>query len=117
MAGLRTAEWRKLRVEILRRDQNTCYLCGTPEANEVDHIWPRSKGGDMFDPLNCAAICRACNLAKGDRFFSPAPTPPVFSGFSVPKSPTAATIKAFACRFETITAKSCVSVPISAGGF
>ena len=62
---------------VLDRDGRICYACGQ-EANEVDHIWPRAKGGDMFDPLNCAAICRACNLAKGDRFFSPTPTPPVF---------------------------------------
>jgi len=72
-----SGQWKKLRLSILDRDGRICYACGN-EANEVDHIWPRSKGGDMFDPQNCAAICRACNLAKGDRFFSPTPTPPVF---------------------------------------
>jgi len=77
-------QWKKLRLMVLDRDGRICYACGN-EANEVDHIWPRSKGGDMFDPLNCAAICRACNLAKGDRFFSPTPTPPVFSSSFSPK--------------------------------
>jgi 5-methylcytosine-specific restriction endonuclease McrA len=80
-----SGQWKKLRLSILDRDGRICYACGN-EANEVDHIWPRSKGGDMFDPQNCAAICRACNLAKGDRFFSPAPTPPVFPDLSLPET-------------------------------
>ena len=80
-----SGQWKKLRLMVLDRDGRICYACGN-EANEVDHIWPRSKGGDMFDPLNCAAICRACNLAKGDRFFSPTPTPPVFKGISLPET-------------------------------
>ena len=78
-----SGQWKKLRLMVLDRDGRICYACGN-EANEVDHIWPRSKGGDMFDPLNCAAICRACNLAKGDRFFSPTPTPPVFTNYPSP---------------------------------
>jgi len=78
-----SSQWKKLRLMVLDRDGRICYACGN-EANEVDHIWPRSKGGDMFDPHNCAAICRACNLAKGDRFFSPMPTPPVFQASSLP---------------------------------
>ena len=82
MAGLRTAEWRKLRLEILRRDQYTCYLCGTPEAHEVDHIRPRSKGGAEYDPENLAAVCRRCNLLKSDKlghkgvFLAQQSTPP-----------------------------------------
>ena len=80
-----STQWKKLRLMVLDRDGRICYACGQ-EANEVDHIWPRAKGGDMFDPLNCAAICRACNLAKGDRFFSPMPTPPVFSDCLSPKT-------------------------------
>ena len=81
--ALGSGQWKKLRLMVLARDGYTCYACGG-EAKEVDHIWPRAKGGDTFDPLNCAAICRACNLAKGDRFFSPAPTPPVFSVYPSP---------------------------------
>jgi len=79
-----STQWKKLRLMVLDRDGRICYACGQ-EANEVDHIWPRAKGGDMFDPLNCAAICRACNLAKGDRFFSPTPTPPAFRFNNSPK--------------------------------
>ena len=83
--ALGTGQWKKLRLMVLARDGYTCYACGG-EAKEVDHLWPRAKGGDTFDPLNCAAICRGCNLAKGDRFFNPAPTPPVFQGSSLPST-------------------------------
>jgi 5-methylcytosine-specific restriction endonuclease McrA len=72
-----TQRWKNLRLTILARDGYTCYACGG-EANQVDHIYPRAKGGDTFDPLNCAAICAKCNGLKGDRFFSSMPTPPVF---------------------------------------
>ena len=89
-----SSQWKKLRLVVLDRDGRSCYACGG-EANEVDHIWPRAKGGDTFDPLNCAAICRACNLAKGDRFFSPTPTPPVFAGIISPK--TSGTVPAGPC--------------------
>ena len=80
-----TQRWKRLRLVILARDGYTCYACGG-EANEVDHIYPRAKGGDTFDPLNCAAICRKCNGLKGDRFFSPPSTPPVFPASSLPST-------------------------------
>ena len=80
-----TRRWKNLRLTILARDGYTCYACGG-EANQVDHIYPRAKGGDVFDPLNCAAICAKCNGLKGDRFFSPMPTPPVFPASSLPET-------------------------------
>ena len=54
--GLRTTQWKSVRKSILARDMNTCYVCGDPNANEVDHIRPRSKGGADYDPENLAAI-------------------------------------------------------------
>ena len=80
-----TQKWKNLRLVILARDGYVCYACGG-EATQVDHIYPRAKGGDTFDPLNCAAICAKCNGHKGDRFFSPMPTPPVFQASSLPKT-------------------------------
>jgi hypothetical protein len=61
-------------VEILERDNWTCKICGsaTPKglrgtvhdlAPEIDHIVPRSRGGDDEDSnLRCA--CRRCNNIK-----------------------------------------------------
>jgi 5-methylcytosine-specific restriction endonuclease McrA len=83
--SLGTQKWKNLRLTILARDGYTCYACGG-EATQVDHIYPRAKGGDTFDPLNCAAICAKCNGHKGDRFFSPMATPPVFSGVPLPET-------------------------------
>jgi len=77
--------WKDLRITILARDGYTCYVCGG-EANQVDHIYPRAKGGDTFDPLNCSAICAKCNGRKGDRFFTQQPTPPVFPLSSLPET-------------------------------
>jgi len=38
------ANWKRLRQQILIRDNWTCYLCGK-EATTVDHILPLAKGG------------------------------------------------------------------------
>jgi 5-methylcytosine-specific restriction endonuclease McrA len=74
-----TQKWKKLRLIVLARDGYVCYVCGSGDANQVDHIYPRSKGGAAFDPLNCAAICRPCNMRKGDKvFLAKEATPPVF---------------------------------------
>lgn len=60
-------EWQKFRLRILKRD---CYLCQpckregrTTAAREVDHVIPRSKGGQMVDS-NAEAICTECHEAK-----------------------------------------------------
>jgi 5-methylcytosine-specific restriction endonuclease McrA len=57
------------RNSVLLRDNNTCQYCGaTPgRANlTLDHVVPRSRGGDStWD--NVVAACRTCNIRKGDR--------------------------------------------------
>lgn len=57
-----------LRFKVLTRDQFRCRYCGrsAPEVVlHVDHIYPRSKGGE--DSLeNLVAACRECNLGKRD---------------------------------------------------
>ena len=77
-----TAQWKKMRLKILARDAYTCAYCGAPDANEVDHVWPKSKGGeDTWD--NLVACCRKCNILKKDKtdtvFLGSASTPPAFS--------------------------------------
>lgn len=61
-----TTRWRKLRIAILKRDNNTCYYCGTPQANTVDHLTPLDKGG-TDDFTNLVAACATCNYSKGSR--------------------------------------------------
>lgn len=60
---------RKLRFEILRRDGHRCRYCGATKDEvrlEVDHIHPRSRGGDD-DPDNLVTACFDCNRGKRDR--------------------------------------------------
>jgi len=57
------------RKNILLRDHNTCQYCGEvfpPQELTLDHVIPRSRGGDSnWD--NLVACCRRCNNRKGDR--------------------------------------------------
>ena len=57
---------KRLRYEVLRRDNFTCRYCGAaaPEvALEVDHIVPVALGG-RDDPTNLATACADCNGGK-----------------------------------------------------
>lgn len=54
------------RFEIFKRDGFTCQYCGARPPDvvlEVDHIQPRSKGGDD-DELNLLTSCVGCNQGK-----------------------------------------------------
>ena len=47
------------------RDGSRCQYCGR-DADSIDHVVPRSRGGThAWD--NVVAACRRCNLAKGNR--------------------------------------------------
>jgi hypothetical protein len=57
---------KRIRYEILRRDQNACQYCGSmaPDvALTIDHVVPVALGGSD-DPTNLAAACRDCNAGK-----------------------------------------------------
>jgi hypothetical protein len=57
--------WTAIRVEILKRDNRTCGYCGR-YATTVDHIFPKSKGGDESDS-NLISCCKSCNFKKGNK--------------------------------------------------
>jgi 5-methylcytosine-specific restriction endonuclease McrA len=53
---------------IFARDHHRCQYCGAPAEN-VDHIIPRSRGGQhTWD--NVVASCRSCNARKRDSLLS-----------------------------------------------
>jgi hypothetical protein len=57
---------KRLRFEILRRDNHACRYCGAtaPEAKlTVDHVVPTALGG-ADEPANLVAACAACNSGK-----------------------------------------------------
>ena len=50
---------------VLRRDSHRCAYCGR-SASTIDHIIPRSRGGeDSWE--NLVAACHGCNSRKADR--------------------------------------------------
>lgn len=74
------------RKGVLRRDNYTCAYCGK-FANTIDHVMPRSRGGqDSWE--NLVACCLRCNSVKGDRTpeemgweLRCRPTPPAVHGW------------------------------------
>lgn len=60
--GVPTAQ----RQRILDRDGHKCTQCGATDDLTMDHITPRSKGGDGADD-NLQTLCRRCNSSKNNR--------------------------------------------------
>lgn len=57
---------KRLRYEVLKRDNHTCRYCGgsAPDvALTVDHVTPVALGG-TDDPSNLVTACRDCNAGK-----------------------------------------------------
>ena len=53
------------RENVFIRDFHTCQYCGK-NAESIDHIKPKSKGGD-HEWSNVVACCKKCNLIKADK--------------------------------------------------
>lgn len=55
------------RKALFQRDKHTCQYCGEQPAKlEVEHVIPRSHGGEN-KWQNVVAACRRCNAKKRDR--------------------------------------------------
>lgn len=57
---------KRLRYEVLRRDNHTCQYCGgeSPDVKlTVDHVIPVALGGGD-EPSNLVAACKDCNTGK-----------------------------------------------------
>jgi 5-methylcytosine-specific restriction endonuclease McrA len=85
------------RKAVLARDSWTCQYCGTNKPGlTVDHVIPRSRGGQSVWE-NIVAACASCNRRKGNRLPKEAsmhprhlPRPPgplVFIRISSPRIP------------------------------
>jgi len=53
------------RAALMRRDNYKCAYCGR-HAETIDHVLPRSRGG-QHTWENCVASCTICNHRKADR--------------------------------------------------
>jgi len=84
------------RRAVFARDDWQCQYCGARTSLTVDHVIPRSKGGDSGWE-NIVASCAPCNRRKGDRMphqidMHPrhrprAPSPQVFIRLASPTIP------------------------------
>jgi len=55
------------RKNILHRDNNTCQYCGKVSSElSIDHVVPKSKGGENSWE-NTVAACLRCNTLKGNK--------------------------------------------------
>lgn len=54
------------RKNVLKRDNHKCQYCGSTNNLTIDHIIPKSRGGeDSWE--NLVTACIRCNNKKGDR--------------------------------------------------
>lgn len=54
------------RIMIYKRDGHKCQYCGSTKELTIDHIIPRSRGGeDTWE--NLVVACNSCNTKKGDK--------------------------------------------------
>ena len=63
---IKTKKIRVNRHRIMRRDNYSCAYCGSKKSLTIDHIIPKSKGGDNTWK-NLVACCLPCNFKKGDK--------------------------------------------------
>ena len=57
---------RPTRSQIYKRDKNSCQYCGATTRLTIDHVIPRSKGGqDTWE--NLVVACSSCNVKKSDK--------------------------------------------------
>jgi 5-methylcytosine-specific restriction endonuclease McrA len=63
----RAAQRKISRRALFARDEWSCVYCGTTSGRlTLDHVVPRSRGGDSVWE-NVVTACAPCNLRKGDR--------------------------------------------------
>jgi 5-methylcytosine-specific restriction endonuclease McrA len=70
-AFLSSYEWRRVRMEVLKRYGARCQCCGATRDNgvqmNVDHIKPRKLFPELaLDQSNLQVLCEVCNHGKGN---------------------------------------------------
>jgi 5-methylcytosine-specific restriction endonuclease McrA len=75
------------RHNVLRRDNYACQYCGTDRNLTLDHLKPRSRGGET-NWLNLVTACMRCNTRKGDRT-------PEEAGLKLKQKPSKPSLRSF----------------------
>ena len=63
---IRLGEMFPSRHLIYKRDNYECQYCGSKKDLTIDHVTPRSKGGDDTW-TNLVTACSSCNVKKGSK--------------------------------------------------
>ncbi|MFA5292664.1 MAG: HNH endonuclease [Phycisphaerae bacterium] len=63
----------QVKVEVWKRDQGKCVICGKKDNLHFDHDVPYSKGGSSITAKNVRLLCARHNLSKSDKIMSLAP--------------------------------------------
>ena len=66
---------------IYKRDENKCQYCGSTRHLTIDHVIPKSMGGDD-SWFNLTLACSQCNTKKGDKLLE-------YSGMKLLRQPKA----------------------------
>lgn len=61
------ARAQRFRLLVLDHYGTTCWLCGKPGADTVDHVVPLQHGGAPFDLGNARPAHSGCNGGRGNR--------------------------------------------------
>lgn len=77
---IRQGKASSLNMRVMARDHFICAYCGG-FANTVDHVYPRSRGGNATSMRNLVAACSTCNAAKGALRVTDAPVQPLWLGY------------------------------------
>ena len=59
-----------VKVEVWKRDQGRCVICGSRDNLHFDHDVPYSKGGSSITAKNVRLLCARHNLSKSDKIMS-----------------------------------------------
>jgi hypothetical protein len=62
-----------VKVEVWKRDQGCCVICGSTHNLHFDHDVPFSKGGSSITAKNVRILCAKHNLYKSDKIMTFAP--------------------------------------------
>jgi len=57
----------QIKLDVRKRDEGKCVVCGSNDNLHFDHIIPYSRGGTSLDPKNIQILCARHNLQKHDK--------------------------------------------------
>ena len=76
----------EVKVEVWKRDQGKCVICGATKNLHFDHDIPFSKGGSSVTAGNVRLLCAKHNLSKSDRIMGFVPWVVSAASIMVPKT-------------------------------